>query len=250
MAPPQKHDNAMSGWPKHMYVDENENGAIRCLARGCGHTFTTNESMERQVAHYTEFELNPPIINIQFQHMGNQSGPSRTDMCKNDHGLLKQMHTLKVCLVCRLVLPDSRDLFNHIIEKHSGEMEISTIPGFLVHVRQFAEGIPNGVTHEVQYRNATFKLAFEHLIIQLKGHMQWKDTKFLLLGCPHGQEPSYDRLRQFFTKPVPDNQYMPVHPSEFLSNTHHPTFAVHPDYRWILSGLINALQHLYRIGVI
>ena len=248
MAPPQS-SNLMSGWPKHMYVGGDENGAIRCLARDCGHTFTTNESMRYRVAHYIEGELNSTSSHLQVvNYMERDPVPTDGDIYKNDHGLLKQMHTLKICLACHRVLLDSRDLFNHIVEEHPEEMEISHVPGFLLHVRRFASQFPNGTAHELQYRDTTFKLAFDHLLLQLKRSDNWNTTKALVLNHWYDRVPSYEFLREFFTKPAEDTQYLPYHPDEFLSATHHPNLVVRPDDLHALRGILRALQDLYRNG--
>ena len=231
MASDQAYDNAMSGWPKHMYVNEDEKGAIRCLASGCTHTFTTNESMESRVMHYTEREASPFL----------------SDLCRNEHGLLKQMHSMKKC-ICGSPQPDSRDLFKHIIVKHPEEKDISTVPGFLVYVRRFAHLFPADKADKKQHRNETFKLSFEHLVLGVKKPTYWEKTMVLVSNFSYGTIPSDDKLRKYFTKAEEDNEYLPYYPPEFLNFDLQHYYSGPADRIGVFRTLIQTLQRHYREG--
>lgn len=192
----------MSGWPKDMYVyDINGKGAIRCLAIDCGHTFTTNDSMERQVSHYTECELDSSLGRI----------------CRNEHGLLKQMHTIKRCLICRddYLQRDSRELFDHVTKHHPREKPMHTVQGFLTNVREHSAGFRLDSEAAEMFRSYTFKLAYQHLKLNLIEAKIWPDFNDFMGN--RGRSMQEDELLMCLTVRPSLVKYYPIDPTSFLS---------------------------------
>ena len=186
-----------------MYVDNNHNekGAIRCLATGCDHLFTDQNSKDAQVTHYTQREVDTSL----------------SDICRNEHGLLKQMHTLKRCLICQgdHVYYDIRTFFEHFIKDHPREKDVSTVHWFLVYVRKHSAGFPWEMTRTEDFRQEIYKLSYEHLALKLKKSTIWPHFNDFM-GYRGGEIPE-DKLRQSLTAPSPFMDYGPVDAPDLLS---------------------------------
>ena len=225
--------DAMSGWPEHMYVVEGGKRVIRCLAEpDCKYKFRTNEFVEIQVNHYAHDLL-------------------EGDYCKVQHSILKQMHTLKLCLVCSTSFkhePDARALFKHVIQDHPNEADMSTIPGFLIHVRKFAGKIPADSPDELEYRKETFKVAFEHLKLHLTTG-KYRPYFKTLMGYPHNLEIPDDKLREVLTAPD-DVENFPIVPGAYpFAEIRYETYGT-MTIRQHWHDMLRGFQEEYRKGKI
>ena len=247
--------NAMSGWPEHMYIDDNGKRNIRCLATGCRHTFKTDEETQLQVEHYKErASQDPDNDTIRIIH----------------HRILMQMHKLQRCLVCGTdfklpdsKLPDSRALFEHNRKDHPGEKDVSKIQGFIVHVRKFPYGFALDTDKEKKYCQKTFQAVFQHLewTIKVGPERLWLD--FHSIMGDRDNEMSNDKLREILTfdpteylSTRPDLvalysqiKYLPIHPDIFLGDLKYDV-VTSPLLKEDFHALRTKFRNLYREGKI
>ena len=219
----------MGGWPLHMHIDGDRDKPIRCLATDCPHTFKTNNEIRTQVNHYKYSFKEPERLPIQ-------------------HGILFRMHTLNRCLVCGInfVYSDARILFHHIITEHGDEEDMSKIQGFLVHVRKFPDRFLSNSVIAREFRRETFKVAFEHLKLQLTTGPFWADFK-TLMGYRDRVFPE-DKLREVLTVPG-EIEFFPISPAAFLLHLQYDrNRSFFTEKQWY--DLLKALQELYRKGAI
>ena len=202
---PIEFPNALCNYPKHMYVDENVNRPIRCLATGCNHLFTDENSKDAQVMHYRQCE-------VDF---------SLSDICRNEHGLLKQLHTLRVCPLCKTVplVGDFRYLCNHLNLQHQGEKDITTIKGFLITVRNNPENFPDITPYAPGHREETFKLVYEHAKLSLTSQ-NYRPAYRTFMGYRDDTIPE-DDFRKFLTDQGNPVGYWPIRTNMFLVNLQH-----------------------------
>lgn len=228
--------NAMVGWPVGMYADENHNekGAILCMAEGCTTKFTTIESVERQVMHYTECELDTSLSSI----------------CRNEHGLLKQMHTIKRCLICTGMYAqrDARELFEHVTEHHPRDANMFTVNGFLTNVRKWSHHFRIDSWAWENFRLDTFKLSYQHLWLSLREAGIWPSL------CDYmgyrGEDMPEEEFRKAFTQETDFVEYWPLDTVSLLAKARHYEEGEHDHTKEELKELRKVLQDLYRNGSI
>lgn len=201
--PPDHYPNALCNWPKHLYVEGDENGPLRCQARGCEHVFTDENAKDAQLVHYTECE-------VEFSH---------SEICQNDHGILKQMHKLQKCLVCGRIFPPFflRSLLFHISNTHVGEADLSKISGFLIIVRRYPFNIPTA-PNETGYRDKTLRLAYEHLKLHLQT-THWPKFK-AFMGYSDDTVAEAKLLEDLIKKD--ERKYWPYPSTQFLNDLDFP----------------------------
>ena len=221
----------LEAWPKHMYIVENgDKSIIRCEASGCNEIFKSKNDMQLLVNHY--------------EHPWPASGHRPIE-----HAILHVMHTLNMCLVCGAVFlaeQDARPLFHHVIREHPWEDDMSTIQGFLVHVRKFSYRVPIDVRTEKGYQSAIFKLAFEQLKLSLTEGVWANEFKnFLGYG---GRTIPDDVLLSVLTVPG-EIEFYPIHPDAFLFYVQYdPRTSLLSPTQW--QAIRYNLQGLYRTGKI
>ena len=176
-------------------TDRDGTNYIPCPAK-CGKTFKGHEEMLQQVKHYAT--------------------PSNNRMNDILHGILIQMHTLKICLVCGVKFDnfDSRDLFKHNSAIHQRIGDISTIQGFVTVVRKYANvGVLTTPTMQA-YRSKVLSLAFQYLEERV-----WEGALYHLFGNFMGYRNPPMTQDQFKALVLTNSEeYLPEHPHVFLSN--------------------------------
>ena len=204
---PPQFPGALSNYPKHMYVNENIDGPVRCLATGCNRLFKDENSTAAQVIHYTERQIDTSL----------------SDICRNEHGLLRQLHSLQVCPLCKTLPPrrdnDIRYLFNHMYQNHQDAQDMTTIKGFLITVRNKPENFPDISPRAVAERADTFKLVYEHAKLKLTSDRYWLGYR-TLMGYRDNTDPEAD-FRKFLTDQNNPVEYWPIEPSRFLADLEH-----------------------------
>ena len=192
--------NPFCNWPKHMYVNNDENGPLRCLVEDCPRTFTDKPPTETPLKHYMDGQVDPLL----------------SDISRNEHGLMKQLHTLGLCLFCGPTQPPRviRSVLYHTSEAHMGEPDLSTIPGFLVWVRRFPHNFPEHTTGEKAYRAETFKLAYEHLKLKLTT-TYWPEFR-AVMGYANDPPVSDAEFRRSLTDQYEVGEHWPCHPNSLL----------------------------------
>ncbi len=174
----------MSRWPEHMHVDEGGKGDIRCVATGCKHTFKPDEKAQLEmVKHYKdEAEHTKPYDTIK------EMNANWTRFLQ--HRILRHMYKLRTCLVCGADFklpdserPDSRALFEHNRNAHPDEKDVSTIRGFIIHVRKFPNRRAVASGEEKVYWEEIFDINYQHMECALKTEKVWNYFN-QLLGYP------------------------------------------------------------------
>ena len=228
--------NAMVGWPAGMYADENHNekGAILCLAKGCTTKFATIESVERQVMHYTECELDTSL----------------SDICRNEHGLLRRMHTIKRCLICTGMYAqrDARELFEHVTKHHPRDPDMFTVNGFLTNVREWSHHFRIDRYEWEDFRLDTFILSYQHLWLSLREADNW--PAFCDYMGYRGEDMPEEEFRKAFTMTNDFIKYYPLDPKSFLEKPRRYEAGEHDLTKEEFKELTKTLQDLYRNGSI
>ncbi len=207
-----------SGWPLQLYVDEQEGNRFRCPIKYgknpikyCGEEWTLHQD--------------PQLTMMEHWKQGNNK-TSPDDLTEIQHRLLWKLYQLDTCLICRDEFklpngaPDSRALFKHHEDTHPDEANLSTVEGFILHVRKN----PNGVKlNTPQYWEETCKLIYEHIGCSLS--LGPKNLYGLLrdfMGLPKESDIPDRMFRNFFlTKPPSGSfrsDYYPIHPKDFLND--------------------------------
>ena len=196
----------MSDWPEHMYIDKNGKGDICCPAMGCQERFKTDEGTQlKLVEHYKDAVAKREDGDRIQTHI--------------HHRILKQMYKLQRCLVCRTdfklpnsELPDSRALFKHNRKEHAGEKDVSTIQGFIIHVRKFPHNFAVKTPEEIKYWSKTLAFAFRYLEWSLKSGPEPLLFDFQSVMSDRQAQIPEDKLRELLT--FDTTEYLIVHPEQ------------------------------------
>ena len=205
-----------ANWPKDMY-DPGKEDTLRCLATNCKFPFSKWGDLQAvngaQLSHYDLFSQPKD---------GMSNASQNTDISKMQHGILKQMHTLKKCLLCGKPLrgdgprkDDTRDIFDHF-STHQHEADMSKLlPGFVSLVRKYPGNFADHSAAAITHRDETFRFTFEHAKLQLTTGPLQRDFSTVVMGRPDLAVPD-DKLLELLTIPG-KIKHFPIHPNAFLS---------------------------------
>lgn len=234
--PPNPFPNPFCNWPDHMYDNNNhETGVLCCQVKDCHHRFDRTQLTMTPLKHYTDASLDPSL----------------SELSRNEHGLMRQLHTLGLCLFCGPGQPSRyiRSVLFHISYEHQTEPAVTTIPGFLTWVRKYPQNFPWLNQGDRAYRNTTLRLAYEHMRLKLTSdHL---NEHRAIMGWT--TVPAENVFRWHLTNQkeegIPRGDYWPWHPNSLLIDLHH-----NQTKTWLSKQVwdheVYKLQELYRKGEI
>ena len=240
MAAPNARPSPTANWPNDMYEPGKEDGAVRCLAVGCEVRFSdwgeTQAVNGAQLSHYDLFSKPKDEMSNANQN---------SDISKMQHGILKQMHTLKKCPLCGTTLRednihkhdprkyDTRDIFAHF-NTHQREADmLKLLPGFVSLVRKYPGSFADHSPAAIEHRDETFRFTFEHAKLQLTMGTWQRDFSIVVMGRPDLAVPE-NKLLELLTIPG-KTKHFPIHPKDFLSTLKYdPKTAKVPQDEWEL----------------
>ena len=206
----------LKGWPKSWYVNENEDGDIRCPAVGCHEVFRTIEDLNDRTHHFYN--------------------PGQDPDTKFHHAILEAMDFTTQCPKCdefefsKVDKPygahDPRFLFKHEREKHHTE-EFSDIKKFIGLIRKYRKD-PYFV-HDV----SIWRDLHEYYIRNIQKQPEFEEFKKYLSHCDINTKLPPEKYLEEVAKrdrgseipvamghgmPTVEVTWFPVHRDQFLKS--------------------------------